>query len=76
FVLLEIIFDLSLILSPHIAFLSLIFVDNAFLVSSLISIERINELDISSNYKQLLLRLKPKMVNISIFRKSIKTPYG
>ncbi|KAH9204098.1 hypothetical protein DL95DRAFT_471796 [Leptodontidium sp. 2 PMI_412] len=76
FVLPEIIFDPSLILSPHVALLDLIFADNAFLAPSLTSAERISELDISPGYEQLPLHLKPKMANIPVFRKSIRTPYG
>ncbi|KAF8855964.1 C2H2 finger domain protein [Acephala macrosclerotiorum] len=76
FVLPEIIFDPSLILSPHVALLGLIFADNAFLAPSLTSAERISELDIPSGYEQLPLRLKPKMADIPVFRKSIRTPYG
>jgi hypothetical protein len=76
FILPEIIFDLSLILSPHIALLGLIFADNAFLALSLISAKRISELDIPPGYKQLPLYLKPEMANIPVFYKSIRTPYG
>ncbi|KAH7303695.1 hypothetical protein BKA65DRAFT_370832, partial [Rhexocercosporidium sp. MPI-PUGE-AT-0058] len=73
FILLEIIFNPFLILSPHVAFLSLIFANNAFLDPSLISAKKISELDIPLNYKQLPLYLKPEIANISVFRKSIKT---
>jgi len=76
FVLPEIIFDPSLILSPHVALLGLIFADNAFLAPSLTSAERISELDIPPGYEQLPLRLKPEMADIPVFRKSIRTPYG
>jgi hypothetical protein len=76
FLLPEIIFDPSLILSPHVALLGLIFADNAFLAPSLTSAERISELDIPPGYEQLPLHLKPALANIPVFRKSIKTPYG
>ncbi|KAK0105954.1 hypothetical protein ONS95_004465 [Cadophora gregata] len=76
FVLPEIIFDPSLILSPHVALLGLIFADNAFLAPSLTSAEKISKLDIPLSYKQLPLRLKPKMANIPVLRKFIKTPYS
>ncbi|KAE8441375.1 hypothetical protein EG329_005002 [Mollisiaceae sp. DMI_Dod_QoI] len=76
FVLPEIIFDPSLILSPHVDLLGLIFADNAFLAPSLTSAARISELDIPLGYKQLPLHLKPKMADILVFRKSVRTPYG
>lgn len=51
FLLPEIIFDLSLILSLHIALLGLIFANNAFLALSLILAARISKLDIPAGYK-------------------------
>jgi len=51
FILPKIIFDLSLILSPYIALLGLIFTDNTFLALSLILAARISELDIPPSYK-------------------------
>jgi hypothetical protein len=76
FVFLEIIFDPFLILNPHVALLGLIFANNMFLAPSLISVERISELDILPSYKQLLLYLKPEITNIPVFRKSIRTFYN
>jgi Protein of unknown function (DUF3435) len=75
FLLSKIIFNPSLVLSPHIALLGLIFVNNTFLALSLILAKRISELDIPLSYKQLPLYLKREMANIPIFYKSIKTPY-
>ncbi|KAH8663686.1 hypothetical protein BGZ60DRAFT_565713 [Tricladium varicosporioides] len=72
----EIIFDPSLVLSPHVALLGLIFADNAFLAPSLTSAEKISELDIPLGYEQLPLPLKPEMAHIPVFRKSIRTAYG
>jgi hypothetical protein len=76
FLLPEVIFNPSLVLSPHVALLGLIFADNAFLAPSLISAERISELDIPPSYEQLPLHLKPEMAKTHVFRKSIRTPYG
>jgi len=42
---------LSLIFSLHVALLSFIFADNAFLAPSLILAARINKLDIKLSYK-------------------------
>ena len=72
----EIIFDPSLVLSPHVALLGLIFTDNAFLAPSLTSAGRISELDIPPGYEQLPLHLKPEMADILVFRKSVRTPYS
>ncbi|CAG8980240.1 hypothetical protein HYALB_00009822 [Hymenoscyphus albidus] len=72
----EIIFDPSLILSPHVALLGLILADEAFLAPNLTSAEKISGLDIRPGYEQLPLHLKPEKANIPIFRKSIKTLYG
>ncbi|KAH8759530.1 hypothetical protein F5882DRAFT_431795 [Hyaloscypha sp. PMI_1271] len=72
FILPEIIFDPSLILSPHVALLGLIFADNTFLAPSLTSAERISELDIPPGYEQLPLYLKPEMADIPVLRKSMK----
>jgi Protein of unknown function (DUF3435) len=44
-------YDPSLVLSPHVALLGLIFADNAFLAPSLTSAERISELDIPPGYE-------------------------
>jgi hypothetical protein len=51
FLLLKIIFNLSLVLSLYIALLGLIFANNAFLALSLILTKRINKLIIPPGYK-------------------------
>ncbi|KAH7364929.1 hypothetical protein BKA65DRAFT_388362, partial [Rhexocercosporidium sp. MPI-PUGE-AT-0058] len=51
FILSEIIFNPSLIFSPHVAFLGIIFANNAFLASSLTSAARISKLNISLSYE-------------------------
>jgi hypothetical protein len=50
FLLPKIIFDLSLVLSPHVALLGLIFTNNTFLALSLILAKRISDLDILDGY--------------------------
>jgi hypothetical protein len=71
----EIIFDPSLVLSPHVTLLGLIFADNAFLALGLTSAKRISDLDIQPGYEQLPLGLKLEMADVPVFCKSIKTPY-
>jgi hypothetical protein len=72
----EIIYDPSLLLSPHVFLLGLIFADNAFLAPTLTSAEQLSRLDIRPGTNQLEIPLKPSMSNIPIFRKSIATAYG
>ena len=76
FILPKIIFNLSLILSPYVALLGLIFTNNIFLALSLILAVRISELDIPPGYKQLPLYLKLEIANIPVFYKSIRTLYN
>jgi len=72
----EIIFNPSLVLSPHVTLLGLLFADEAFLAPNLISAKKIGGLDIRPGYKQLPLHLKLEMANIPVFRKSVNTLYG
>ncbi|KAH8751259.1 hypothetical protein F5882DRAFT_309818, partial [Hyaloscypha sp. PMI_1271] len=51
FLLPEVIFNPSLVLSPHVALLGLIFTNNVFLALSLTLAKRISELDIPPSYK-------------------------
>ncbi|KAL5347682.1 hypothetical protein ACLOAV_007091 [Pseudogymnoascus australis] len=76
FVLPEIIFDPSLLLSPHVSLLGMIIDDEAFQAPNLTSGEAISKLDIRPGCNQLQLFLKPEKANIPIFRKSVRTPYG
>lgn len=72
----EIIFDPSLVLSPHVFLLGLILADDAFAAPNLTSAEQLSMLDIRPGTNQLSLLLKPSMANIPIFRRSITTAYG
>lgn len=71
-----IIFDPSLVLSPHVALLGLILADEAFLAPKLTYAEKFGQLDIRSGYEQMPLVLKPSMADIPVFRKSVKMLYG
>ncbi|KAI9766699.1 MAG: hypothetical protein M1840_006343 [Geoglossum simile] len=70
FLLQEIIFDPSLILSPHVFLLGLIFADRAFAAPNLTSAGQLSRLDIRPGYQQLELLLKPSMLDVPVFRKS------
>ncbi|KAI9764678.1 MAG: hypothetical protein M1839_005790 [Geoglossum umbratile] len=72
----EIIFDPSLILSLHVFLLGLIFADRAFAAPNLMSAEQLSRLDIRPGYQQLELLLKPSMLDVPVFRKSVRTGYG
>ncbi|KAH8787515.1 C2H2 finger domain protein [Hyaloscypha sp. PMI_1271] len=76
FVLPEIIFDPSLILSPHVFLLGLIFADRAFAAPNLRFATQLSGLDIRPGCQQLELLFKPSMLDVPIFRKSVKTGYG
>ncbi|KAI9774180.1 MAG: hypothetical protein M1839_001882 [Geoglossum umbratile] len=72
----EIIFDPSLILSLHVFLLGLIFADRAFAAPNLTSAGQLSRLDIRPGYQQLELLLKPSMLDVPVFRKSVRTGYG
>jgi hypothetical protein len=72
----EIIYDPSLILSPHVFLLGLIFADQAFAASRLISPEQLSRLTIPLGRNELPLPLRSTMDNIPVFRKAIKTLHG
>ncbi|KAH8585592.1 hypothetical protein B0O99DRAFT_696323 [Bisporella sp. PMI_857] len=76
FVLPEIIFDPSLVLSPHVSLIGLIFADGAFAAPNLKCAAQLSTLDIRPGLQQLELRFKPSILDVPIFRKSIKTGYG
>jgi uncharacterized protein DUF3435 len=72
----EVIYDPSLIFSPHVILLGLIFDNQAFAAPSLTSPERLSELDIEPGQNQLPLPLDPELDNIPVFRQAIKTLHG
>ncbi|KAI9765782.1 MAG: hypothetical protein M1839_005382 [Geoglossum umbratile] len=72
----EIIFDPSLILSLHVFLLGLIFADRAFAAPNLTSARQLSRLDIRPGYQQLELLLKPSILDVPVFRKSVRTGYG
>ncbi|KAJ4248097.1 hypothetical protein NW762_012867 [Fusarium torreyae] len=76
FTLPEIIFDDSLLLSPHILLLGLMFRHRAFEASSLVSPEHLSSLDIYPGEDYLLLPLKKSMDDVFVFRDTVKTALG
>jgi len=72
----EIIFDPSLILSPHVFLLGLLFADQAFRAPNLTSAEQLTKLYIEPGRNELPLPLHPDLDNIPVFRRSIKAFHG
>ncbi|KAH2975874.1 hypothetical protein KXV25_006790 [Aspergillus fumigatus] len=80
FILPEIIFDPSLILSPHVFLLGLLFADRAFArvdgEEVLMSAEQLLRLRIPDECNELQLTLDPALDNIPVFRQSERTLEG
>ena len=72
----EIIYDPSLILSPHAFVLSLIFADRAFKAPNLTFPEQLGRLYVEPRQNELRLPLRSGMDNIPVFRKAVKTLHG
>ena len=72
----EIIYDPSLILSPHTFLLGLIFADRAFKAPNLTSPEQLGRLFVEPSRNELQLPLRSDMDNIPIFQKAVKTLHG
>jgi hypothetical protein len=72
----EIIYDPSLVFSPHVMLLGIIFADEAFAAPSLTSPEALSMLEIPPGQNQLPLPFKPEKYDVPIFRKAIRTPLG
>ncbi|KAF2844244.1 hypothetical protein T440DRAFT_436700 [Plenodomus tracheiphilus IPT5] len=72
----EIIYDETLIFSPHIFLLGLLFHDQAFAAYNLTSPEELSKLQIPLGRNELPLRLNQKLDHIPVFRKAVRTPSG
>ncbi|OCL07259.1 hypothetical protein AOQ84DRAFT_365094 [Glonium stellatum] len=72
FLISEIIFNPSLILSPHVFLLGLLFSDQAFAAPNLTSAEQLSKLYIEPGRNELRLPLRSDLNNTPIFRRSIK----
>jgi hypothetical protein len=69
-------FDESLVFSPYIFLLRLLFHDRAFAACNLTSLEQISKLQIPLGRNELLLRLDKKLGDIPVFRKAVRTTDG
>lgn len=62
----------TLIFSPHVFLLGVLFCDRAFAVYNLTSPEELSRLDIPLGRNELLLRLNKSLDNIPVFRKAVR----
>jgi hypothetical protein len=72
----KVVYDLSLIFSPHVILGGIIFANGAFAAPNLTTPEKVSTLDIEPGYNQLPLPFKPEMANVPIFRSIIRTLTG
>jgi uncharacterized protein DUF3435 len=72
----EIVFDPSLIFSPHCLLLGLIFDDQAFAAPNLTSSTALSKVYIEPGYNQLPLLLDPEWADVPVFRKAIAAADG
>ncbi|KAH8598361.1 hypothetical protein B0O99DRAFT_650275 [Bisporella sp. PMI_857] len=72
----EIIYDPSLVLSLYVFLLRLILADSAFAALNFTSAKQLSKLNIRLGTNQLLILLKLSIANVFIFRKAITTTYS
>lgn len=72
----EIIYDETLIFSPQVILLGVLFHDRAFAAYNLTSPEELSRLRIPPGRNELPLRLNRKLDDIPVFRKAVQTPSG
>lgn len=69
----EVLFDPSLIVSPHVFLLGILFANQAFEVDDLTSADQLSGLDIMQGDQELPLPLKASLRDVFVFRKAKKT---
>ncbi|KAF1352703.1 hypothetical protein EJ07DRAFT_168822 [Lizonia empirigonia] len=67
----EIIYDETLLFSPHVFLLGLLFCDRAFAAYNLTSSEELSQLKIPQGRNELSLRLNPMLDDIPVFQKAL-----
>ncbi|KAF2818073.1 hypothetical protein CC86DRAFT_337582 [Ophiobolus disseminans] len=72
----EIMNDETLIFSPHVFLLGMLFCDRAFAAYNLTSPEELSRLTIPPGRNELPLRLNPTLDNVPVFRKAVRTLHG
>jgi len=66
-------YDKTLLFSPHVFLLGLLFCDRAFAAYNLTSLEELSRLTIPPGRNKLPLRLNQMLDNIPVFRKAVRT---
>jgi hypothetical protein len=69
-------FNETLLFSPHVFLLGLLFCDRAFAAYNLTFPEELSRLTIPLGCNQLPLRLNPMLDNIPMFQKAVRTLHG
>lgn len=69
-------YDETLVFSPHVFLLGMLFSDNAFAAYNLTSPEDLSRLDIPRDHQQLRLNIKQELDNVPLFRKVLRTSQG
>ena len=72
----EIMYDETLLFSPHVFLLGLLFYDRAFAAYNLTSPEELSRLMIPPGRNELPLRLNRMLDDIPVFRKAVRTLHG
>ncbi|KAJ6199964.1 C2H2 finger domain protein [Bipolaris maydis] len=72
----EIMFDQTLLFSPHVFLLGLLFRDRAFAANNLTSPEELSRLKIPPGRNKLPLRLNRTLDDVPVFRKAVQTLNG
>lgn len=69
-------YDETLLFSPHVFLLGLLFCDRAFAAYNLTSPEELSRLTIPQGRNELSLGLNPMLDDIPVFRKAVRTLHG
>ncbi|CAN9242336.1 unnamed protein product [Alternaria alternata] len=72
----EIMYDETLLFSPHVFLLGLLFYDRAFAAYNLTSPEELSRLTIPRGRNELPLHLNHMLDNVPVFRKAMRTAHG
>jgi hypothetical protein len=72
----EIMYDETLVFSPHVFLLGVLFSDHAFAAYNLTSPEQLSRLTIPPGRNELPLRLNKDLDNVPVFRKAVRTMSG
>jgi hypothetical protein len=69
-------YDETLLFSPHVFLLGLLFRDQAFAAYNLTSLKELSRLTIPPGRNELPLRLNQMLDNVPVFRKAVRAPHS